>query len=106
MSEPSFFFEGDLIAVLTSQPLGQMLDYKAPVGGCWQGAFVEVPIGPRKTLGVVWGEGKGDFDYAKVRSVIGVLDLPIMQPSMQEFLQRVSDYTLSPMHMMLSLIHI
>ena len=46
MSKPSFFFEGDLIAVLTSQPLGQMLDYKAPVGGCWQGAFVEVPIGP------------------------------------------------------------
>ncbi|MDV3050602.1 MAG: primosomal protein N' [Planktomarina sp.] len=103
MSEPSFFYEGDLIAVLTSQPLGQMLDYKAPVGGCWHGAFVEVPIGPRKTLGVVWGEGKGDFEYAKVRSVIGVLDLPIMQPSMQEFLRRVSDYTLSPMHMMLRL---
>ena len=103
MSEPRFFEESELVSVLTSQPLDQMLDYKSPSGGCWQGDFVEVPLGPRKTLGVIWCAGKGDFEYNKVRSVIRILDVVPMQPSMQEFLRRVSDYTLSPMHTMLRL---
>ncbi len=62
MSAGSFFDEGDLVGVLTTQPLDRMLDYKAPEGGCHLGAFVEVPLGPRKVLGVVWGPGRGDFD--------------------------------------------
>jgi primosomal protein N' (replication factor Y) len=33
-----------------------------------------VPLGPRKVLGVVWGEGKGDYDLAKIRAVNRVLD--------------------------------
>ena len=103
MSEPQFFNEGDLVAVLTSQPLDRMLDYKAPEGGCWLGAFVEVPLGPRKVLGVVWAPGMGDFDYAKTRSVIQVLDVAPMLQSMQKFLCRVSDYTLTPMPKILRL---
>jgi len=103
VSEPQFFNEGDLVAVLTSQPLDRMLDYKAPEGGCRLGAFVEVPLGPRKVLGVVWAPGMGDFDYAKTRSVIQVLDVAPMLQSMQKFLRRVSDYTLTPMPKMLRL---
>jgi primosomal protein N' (replication factor Y) len=103
VSEPQFFNEGDLVAVLTSQPLDRMLDYKAPKGGCRLGAFVEVPLGPRKVLGVVWAPGMGDFDYAKTRSVIQVLDVAPMLQSMQKFLCRVSDYTLTPMPKMLRL---
>ena len=103
MSEPQFFNEGDLVAVLTSQPLDRMLDYKAPEGGCRLGAFVEVPLGPRKVLGVVWAPGMGDFDYTKTRSVIQVLDVAPMLQSMQKFLCRVSDYTLTPMPKMLRL---
>jgi len=74
-----FFDQGDLVAVLTAQPIDRFLDYKAPEGGCHLGAFVEVPLGPRKVLGVVWGAGAGDFDYAKVRSVIRVLDVAPMR---------------------------
>ncbi|KKL98041.1 hypothetical protein LCGC14_1828350, partial [marine sediment metagenome] len=48
---PGFFDEGALIAVLTTQPLDRCLDYRAPEGGCLAGAFVEVPLGPRKVLG-------------------------------------------------------
>ena len=103
MSEPQFFNEGDLVAVLTSQPLDRMLDYKAPEGGCRLGAFVEVPLGPRKVLGVVWAPGMGDFDYTKTRSVIQVLDVAPMLQSMQKFLCRVSDYTLTPMPKILRL---
>ncbi len=98
-----FFDEGDLVAVLTAQPIDRFLDYKAPEGGCHLGAFVEVPLGPRKVLGVVWGKGAGDFVYAKVRSVIRVLDVAPMRDEMREFLTRAADYTLTPMSAMLRL---
>ncbi|SFR58517.1 primosomal protein N' [Litoreibacter janthinus] len=98
-----FFHEGELVGVVTTQPLDRMLDYKAPEGGCHLGAFVEVPLGPRKVLGVVWGPGKGDFDYFKIRSVIRVLDVPPMRDEMKEFLTRAGAYTLTPLSAMVRL---
>lgn len=103
MTSPDFFDEGALVGVLTTQPLGRTLDYKAPEGGCHIGAYVEVPLGPRKVLGVVWGAGKGDFDLARVRSVIRVLDAAPMRDEMRMFLLRAADYTLTPMPAMLRL---
>ncbi len=98
-----YFHEGDLVGVLTTQPLDRLLDYKAPEGGCHVGAFVEVPLGPRKVLGVVWGPGKGDYDRSKIRSIIRVLDVAPMRDEMREFLSRAADYTLTPMPAMLRL---
>lgn len=103
MQVKEFFEEGELVGVLTAQPLDRILDYKAPEGGCWRGAFVEVPLGPRKVLGVVWGEGKGDFDYAKVRSILRVHDVAPMREEMRSFLLKAGDYTLTPMSAMLRL---
>ena len=97
------FDQGDLISVLTTQPLDRALDYKAPEGGCFEGAFVEVPLGPRKVLGVVWGEGEGGYDLSKVRSVIRVLDAVPVRDQMKAFLTRAADYTLTPMSAMLRL---
>jgi primosomal protein N' (replication factor Y) len=54
-------------------------------------------------LGVVWGAGKGDFDYKKVRSVIRVLDVAPMADEMRQFLIKAADYTLTPMNAMLRL---
>nr|WP_246175915.1 primosomal protein N' [Roseovarius bejariae] len=92
-----------MVGVLTTQPLDRVLDYRAPEGGCHIGAFVEVPLGPRKVLGVVWGPGRGDFDISKVRHVIRVLDVAPMRGEMQEFLRRAGEYTLTPMSAMLRL---
>lgn len=103
MSQPEFFDQGALVAVLTTQPLDRLLDYKAPEGGCLTGAFVEVPLGPRKVLGVVWGAGRGDFDLSRIRSVIRVLDAAPMRDEMMTFLTRAADYTLTPMPAMLRL---
>ncbi|WP_170522650.1 primosomal protein N' [Ruegeria arenilitoris] len=103
MSDPVHFDQGELVAVLTTQPLDRTLDYKAPERGCFLGAFVEVPLGPRKVLGVVWGAGRGDFDRSKIRSVIRVLDVAPMREEMRLFLQRAADYTLTPMPAMLRL---
>ena len=103
MSTPEYYDHGALVAVLTTQPLGKALDYKAPEGGCFLGAFVEVPLGPRKVLGVVWGPGQGDYDISKVRHVIRVLDAAPMRSEMREFLSRAAAYTLTPMPAMLRL---
>ena len=102
-AENTFFAQGVLISVLTAQPLDRFLDYKAPTGGVFLGAFVEVPLGPRKVLGVVWGPGQGGFDPAKIRAVSHVLDVCAMQPAMMQFLQRVAKYTLTPLCAMLRL---
>ncbi len=91
------------MGVLTTQPLGRVLDYKAPEGGCHLGAFVEVPLGPRKVLGVVWGAGAGDYDISKVRSVIRVLDAAPMREELQAFIRKAADYTLTPLPAMLRL---
>ncbi|WP_195818550.1 primosomal protein N' [Roseobacter sp. MH60115] len=100
---PQFYDQGDLIGVLTTQPLGRALDYRAPEGGCHLGAFVEVPLGPRKVLGVVWGPGRGDYDLAKIRAVLRVLDVAPMREEMRSFLERAADYTLTPLPAMLRL---
>lgn len=100
---PGYFDEGDLVGVLTSQPLDRVLDYRAPEGGCHAGAFVEVPLGPRKVLGVVWAPGQGDYEKARIRSIIRVLDAAPMREELQIFLQRAAEYTLTPLTAMLRL---
>ncbi len=93
----------ELVGVLTTEPLGRILDYKAPAGGCGDGDFVEVPLGPRKVIGVVWGKGEGKFDPARIRHIYRVLDAAPMRAEMRSFLVRAADYTLTPLAAMLRL---
>ena len=94
---------GELVGVLTAEPLGRLLDYKAPEGGCGTGDFVEVPLGPRRVLGVVWGNGEGKFDPSKIRPVTRVMDAAPMRAELRAFLQRAAEYTLTPLSAMLRL---
>ena len=103
MDRATFFPEAALVAVLTAEPIGKPLDYRAPEGGCFLGAFVEVPLGPRRVLGVVWGAGAGGFDPARIRAILRVLDAPPMRDELRAFLMRMSDYTLTPLPAMLRL---
>ncbi|MBB4206309.1 primosomal protein N' [Roseinatronobacter bogoriensis] len=98
-----FFDEGTPCGVLTAEPLGRVLDYLAPEGGVWVGAFVEVPLGPRRVMGVVWGAAEGSFPRAKLRAIIRVLDAVPMRAELRAFLARVADYTLTPLPAMLRL---
>ena len=101
MVSERFYEAGELVGVLTTEPLGRILDYKAPDNGCGDGDFVEVPLGPRRVIGVVWGKGEGKFDPAKIRSVVRVLDVPPMRAELRAFLTRAAEYTLTPMSAML-----
>ena len=103
LPDPAFFAAGALVAVQTTQPLDRTLDYKAPEGGCLQGTFVEVPLGPRRVLGLVWGPGEGSFDPARIRPIQRVLDIPAMRPEMMAFLTRAANYTVTPIEAMLRL---
>ena len=94
---------GELVGVLIAEPLGRLLDYKAPEGGCGDGDFVEVPLGPRRVLGVVWGKGDGKFDPAKIRPILRVMDAAPMRMEMRQFLTRAAEYTLTPLSAMLRL---
>jgi|TARA_B110000977_G_scaffold94263_1_gene124651 primosomal protein N' (replication factor Y) len=97
------FVHNELVSVLTTQPINRFLDYKVPFGGLIQGSFVEVPLGPRKVIGVVWGPGQGGYDPKKIRSISNILEIAPMHPEMQEFLTRVGRYTLTSLNAMLRL---
>ncbi len=99
----SYFAQGTRVGILTPEPVDRVLDYIAPEGGCWLGAFVEVPLGPRKVLGVVWGPGQGDVDAAKLRAVSRVLDVAPMREELKLFLEKAGAYTLTPLSQMLRL---
>ncbi|MDV7270769.1 primosomal protein N' [Thioclava sp. A2] len=103
MSAQSWFDEGARLSVLTAEPIGRPLDYLAPEGGCFLGAFVEVPLGPRKVMGVVWGAGDGRFEAARLRSVYRVLDVPPMSEELRAFLIRMGEYTMTSLPAMLRL---
>lgn len=97
------FAPGQPLSVLTTQPMDRLLDYRAPDSGAVTGAFVEVPLGPRKVLGLVWGPAQGDYPVAKLRAVLRVLDVPPMRDELRAFLARAADYTMTPMSLMLFL---
>ena len=81
-----FFDQGELVAVLTTQPLDTSLDYYAPQGGCRLGAFVTVPLGPRIVIGVVWGSGEGGYEASKIRTIHNVIDVAPMREELRSFL--------------------
>ncbi|MCA2013360.1 primosomal protein N' [Cereibacter sphaeroides] len=95
------FPAGQPLAVLTTQPLDRLLDYRAPEGGARLGDFVEVPLGPRKVLGCVWGQAEGNFPVEKLRPVSRVLDVPPMRDELRSFLTKAAEYTLTPLSLML-----
>jgi primosomal protein N' (replication factor Y) (superfamily II helicase) len=101
--EGELFGEDVQVGVLTTEPLDRVLTYRAPPGGCGAGDFVVVPLGPRRVIGVVWGQGESGFDSARIRPVERVLDAAPMRAELRTFLGRAADYTLTPLSAMLRL---
>jgi primosomal protein N' (replication factor Y) len=63
------------------------------------GSLVQVPLGPRDYLGVVWpGEdGQNASPRAKLRPITAVLDTPPLPTDLVSFIGWVAAYTLSPL---------
>ncbi|MDD4617039.1 MAG: primosomal protein N' [Alphaproteobacteria bacterium] len=78
-------------------PLGEAYDYLPPEGEePAQGAFVEVPFGRLKMIGVVFGEGKGGVPEAKLKKVIRCLPVPPVPEVALSFIEWVAHYTVTP----------
>ena len=88
---------GRRVGVLLPLPLAGAYDYRVPEGlGLQPGDYVEVPLGPRRVAGVVWSEGEGLLDLARLRPVARRFELPPMAAVTRRFVDWVAGYTLSP----------
>lgn len=97
----------DRISVLLPLPFEGPLDYLAPEGApLAPGVWVETKIMGRKALGVVWDPPESEAGRppeAKLKPILRALDLPPMRAETRRFLERMADYTLTPLGMALRL---
>jgi len=85
-------------SVLLPLPLDVAYDYRVPEGmDVAPGHFVEVPLGGRAVIGVVW-EGAGDpaVAEARLRPIARRLDAPAMTAPLRRLVEWVAAYTLAP----------
>jgi len=84
----------DRVGVLLPLPLGRTYDYLAPGGTALSpGDFVEVPLGARQAVGVVWGAASGDVAATKLKEVSARLEAPSMPSVSRRFVEWVAAYT-------------
>lgn len=86
------------VPVLVPMPAAVPYSYAVPEGMAVEpGSIVQVPLGPRKVIGVVWdGPDAGPVNAAKLRPLEKVFDCPPLDKNMRTFLEWVATYTLSP----------
>jgi len=68
------------------------------------GDHVQVPLGPRKVCAVVWDRPTDEVDPKKLRSVEQKFDCPPLSDELMQFIEWVSNYTLSPPGMVLRMV--
>ena len=86
------------VAVLLPLPLERAYDYAVPdelAAAIAPGSFVRVPLGRVERMGVVWGEGEGGVEPARLKPVTAVLEAPPMTEPLRRLVDWVADYTLA-----------
>jgi len=91
-------FARRVVPVLVPMPAPKPYSYAVPEGMAVQpGSIVQVPLGPRQVLGVVWdGTDDGSVDPKKLKSITRAFDCPPLAKDMRTFLDWVATYTVSP----------
>ncbi len=94
------FFETPVtrtVPVLIPLPTSTPYSYAVPEGMYVEpGSIVQVPLGPRQVIGVVWeGEVDRQLDPKKLRPITTVFDCPPLASEMRRFIEWVANYTLS-----------
>lgn len=87
-----------VVPVLVPMPAPTAYSYAVPDGMAAEpGSIVQVPLGPRQVIGVVWDRpDAGSVDPKKLRAITKVFDCPPLDLNMRTFLDWVASYTLSP----------
>ncbi|TCN31989.1 primosomal protein N' [Sinorhizobium americanum] len=91
-------FDRRVVPVLVPMPAPRAYSYAVPEGMAVEpGSIVQVPLGPRLVVGVVWdGEDDGSVDPKKLKEIEKVFDCPPLTPDMRSFLDWVATYTVTP----------
>ena len=86
------------VPVLVPMPAPKAYSYAVPPGMHVEpGSIVQVPLGPRKVIGIVWdGANDEKIDSKKLRPIELVFDCPPISKDMRAFLDWVAAYTISP----------
>lgn len=93
------------IQVLLPLPIGNGYDYLAPDDMTLaEGALVEVPLGSKFALGVVWGSGSGTVPVGKLKPVGQALQVPPLPKVTREFVDWVARYTVNAPGMVLKMV--
>jgi primosomal protein N' (replication factor Y) len=87
-----------VVPVLVPMPAPKPYSYAVPEGMAVEpGSIVQVPLGPRLVVGVVWdGADDGMVDPKKLKSIEQVFDCPPLTKDMRSFIDWVASYTVSP----------
>jgi len=86
------------VSVVLPLPLSGSYDYRLPAHlVAPPGSFVEVPLGRRQMLGVVWDQaGDSGVAESRLKPVTAVLPAPPMDATLRRFVEWVAQYTISP----------
>ena len=77
----------DIVAVMVGVAVEGPYSYRVPPGMVvTRGSIVAVPLGPRLTLGVVWGAPKDTISHNRLRDISIAYDIP---PLSEELLKLV-----------------
>ncbi|WND03966.1 primosomal protein N' [Temperatibacter marinus] len=87
------------LSILLPLPFSDPYDYLCPETCKIElGSYVEVPLGSRRLVGVVWAlEGSDNhLPDDKLKSILRVLDSPPMEESLRRLVDFTATYTISP----------
>jgi primosomal protein N' (replication factor Y) len=88
---------GRRVGVLLPLPLRDIYDYRCgDAGALAPGDYVEVPLGPRRVAGVVWGPGAGVLEPGRLKAVVRRYEVPAMTATGRRFIDWVAAYTMTP----------
>jgi len=90
------------VGVLLPLPLAGAYDY-AIANPAKRGLVVTAPIGPRESLGVVWGDAEGQVDEKKLKTAVPLPGEPALPEGLCDFIDWVANYTLSLPGMVLAM---
>ncbi len=95
-NEPAATAAPHTVSVLLPLALDTAYDYRVPEDlEIVPGAIVEVPLGQRRLVGVVWGEGEGAVAPARLKDIASVRAVPPLPAKLRALIDWVADYTLA-----------
>ena len=99
----AFFKKGEIVSVQVTQPIGTALSYKVSTEGCYLGSYVQVSLGQKEVIGVVWGPNTINLEVDKIKVILKTLNVMPMTSELMKFLEKVSLYTITPLSSVLRL---